>query len=105
MKVLIGFSIVFLLAACQDKPKILTKENEQLVSSTDSVKVTKTTSTDLVCMNKSVIKKSPPVHDKSKIKAMLLKSGKITAEMTSEQADKIVNDFIRAKQTPNKNCK
>ncbi|XQW85218.1 hypothetical protein ACOYR1_00385 [Thalassotalea piscium] len=103
MRILIGFLMILLLTACQDKPTIA----DSAIAQTDATQekgTLKPETTNVACINKNTLKKSPPVLDKSKIKAMLLKSGKITAEMTAEQADKIVNDFIRAKQKPRKNC-
>jgi len=48
---------------------------------------------------------SPLIKDTTKLKHMLLASGKITAEMTAQQADKIVKDYIKKKQDAFKHCK
>jgi len=50
------------------------------------------------------IKQSPPIKDKHKIKEMLLKSGKITADMSEEKVMQLVNDYIRKKQAASE-CK
>lgn len=93
------------MAACQDKPLVSENVNDQPVATSEASKGVNEVTTNFPCVSKHTINKSPPVQDKSKIKAMLLKSGKITPEMTDEQADKVVNDFIRAKQTPKNTCK
>ncbi len=48
---------------------------------------------------------SPPVLDKGKIAKMLEKNGTITADMSEEQRMKVVNDFIKRKTKPRKECK
>ena len=40
---------------------------------------------------------SPPIKDKSKIREMLLKEGKINAEMSEEEINNFVEQFIRNK--------
>ena len=76
MKVVIGILMVFLLTACQDKPKVTTHETEQMTTSTVASADTEAVS-NLPCVSKKAIKKSPPVQDKSKIKAIILKIPKI----------------------------
>lgn len=46
---------------------------------------------------------SPPIKDKSKIKDMLFKEGKINNSMTEEEITQYVNDFIKKKSS--KSCK
>ncbi len=55
--------------------------------------------------NKPCKVNSPPIKDKNKIKTMLLKGGKITADMSELQADKVVRDYIKKKQDTFKHCK
>ncbi len=47
----------------------------------------------------------PPIKDKSKLKKMLIDNGTITAEMSEEKANKMVNDYIKKKQEAFKRCK
>lgn len=97
--------MIFLLVGCQDKPVEVNSVDEQAVV-TNGVIDKNIAVTHLPCVSKKTIKKSPPIQDKSKIKAMLFKSGIITTEMTLEQANKVVDDFIRAKQSSHSNnCK
>ncbi len=48
---------------------------------------------------------SPVIQDKSKIKKMLTDSGKITADMSEEVANKVVNNYIKNKREAFKRCK
>lgn len=47
---------------------------------------------------------SAPIKDKTKIKNMLEKSGRITADMSPQQIDKVVNNYIRKKNAAFKDC-
>ena len=46
----------------------------------------------------------PPIQDRSKLKSNLIKNGVITPDMSREQADEKVAEFIRKKQQAFKNC-
>lgn len=46
----------------------------------------------------------PPIRDRSKLKSNLIKSGVITPEMSLEEADEKVAEFIRNKQQAFKDC-
>lgn len=46
----------------------------------------------------------PPIQDRSKLKANLVKNGVITPEMSQEEADEKVAEFIRKKQQAFKHC-
>lgn len=48
---------------------------------------------------------SPPIKDKSKLKVLLEKSGRITSEMTPAQIDKVINEYIRKKRAAYNSCK
>jgi len=48
---------------------------------------------------------SPVIQDKSKIKKMLTDSGKITADMSEEMANTVVNNYIKNKREAFKRCK
>lgn len=48
---------------------------------------------------------SPLIKDTTKLKNMLLASGKITAKMTAQQAEKIVKNYIKKKRDAFKHCK
>jgi hypothetical protein len=47
---------------------------------------------------------SPPIKDKSKLKVLLEKQGRITSDMTPAQVDKTINDYIRKKRAAYKSC-
>jgi len=48
---------------------------------------------------------TPYIKDTTKLKKMLLASGKITVEMSVEQVNKIVKNYIKKKQDAFKRCK
>jgi len=48
---------------------------------------------------------SPPLKDKSKLKNMLVNSGKITAEMSVQQINQVIRNYINKKQKAFKRCK
>jgi len=47
---------------------------------------------------------SPPIKDKSKLKVLLEKRGHITSDMTPQQVDKAINDYIRKKRAAYESC-
>ena len=55
--------------------------------------------------NKCKSSYSPPIKDKTKIKDMLKRSGKITLKMTESEQKHIVDNFIHNKMNTNKSCK
>ena len=48
---------------------------------------------------------TPFIKDKTKLKQMLINSGKITTNMSAEQANKIVKDYINKKRDALNRCK
>lgn len=92
-------SLALLLTACQNN-----NENIKEHVSVEQVNVEKNTTTGIMPKLDCKTNKSPPIQDKKAIKNMLEKSGKITPEMTEEYAMKVVNDYIRTKQSSN-HCK
>jgi bacillopeptidase F (M6 metalloprotease family) len=47
----------------------------------------------------------PPIRDKSKLKKMLIDSGKITSDMTDDEANQIVSNYIKKKRAALDKCK
>lgn len=43
---------------------------------------------------------APPIRNKEKLKKMLLKEGKITKDMTSDEINQHINKYIKRKNTP-----
>ncbi|WP_077343198.1 hypothetical protein [Pseudocolwellia agarivorans] len=89
--VFVAFSISAL--GCQNQQTISVDDNNQTTG-----KVSAQSSLPIPCKNYS----SPLVKDKSKIKDMLFKEGKLNKTMTEEEITQYVNDFIKKK---NKSCK
>ncbi|MCO4799841.1 MAG: hypothetical protein KC484_11515 [Colwelliaceae bacterium] len=92
-------SLALLLTACQNN-----NENIKEPISVEQVNVENNMETGNLPKLACKTKKSPPIQDKKAIRTMLEKSGKITTEMTEEYAMKIVNDYIRKKQSSS-HCK
>ncbi|MGB1263210.1 MAG: hypothetical protein ACPG52_09890 [Cognaticolwellia sp.] len=90
--------ISLMLVACQNESPTNIIDNHK------NQKAIQQPSSKLDCTN-STLKKSPPIKDKSKIEAMLLKYGKITTEMTSEEKSAAVNAYIQKKSAAFQNCK
>ncbi len=89
---IINFSaLLLLLSACQAEP-----QKTQTSQPENSAKL---------LLKKTCLKgTSPQVQDKTKLKQMLIKSGKITTQMSSTEANKIINDYIKKKQDAFKHC-
>ncbi|GHE97501.1 hypothetical protein [Thalassotalea profundi] len=107
MKYFCGMLMVLLLAACQDRAHVSSETHESKPVVKEESKASDDndqTFDNLPCVNQSSIKKSPPIKDKSKIQEMLLKSGKITADMTPQQIEKAVNSYIRNKNAAFNDC-
>ena len=47
---------------------------------------------------------SVPIRDKNKLKDMLTQRGMISQQMTVDEADEIVNEYIRKRQNGLKDC-
>lgn len=90
--IFIAFSITAM--ACQNQQ---TNNIEDTQESTSEVSTLP--SLPIPCKNFT----SPPVKDKSKIKEMLLKEGKINNGMTEEEINQYLSDFIKKKSS--KTCK
>lgn len=54
---------------------------------------------------KIVCGSTPPIQDRSKLKANLVKNGVITPEMSQVEADEKVAEFIRKKQQAFEHCR
>ncbi len=65
-----------------------------------------------IAANKKIKKKrpmpckagSPPIKDRSKLKTMLTKSGKITNDMPLKKINDVINDYIKKKQQAFTHC-
>ncbi|WP_448547118.1 hypothetical protein [Thalassotalea fusca] len=51
------------------------------------------------------VAKSPPIKDKSKIRELLIKQGKIQADMPEEKIQQLVREYITKKNQAYKLCK
>ncbi len=91
---IISFSaLLLLLSACQAEPQ---KTQTQTSQAENSAKL---------LLKKTCLKgTSPQVQDKARLKQMLIRSGKITTQMSSTEANKIINDYIKKKQDAFKHC-
>lgn len=91
------------LTSCQNKPsdEQFAKQNIEYTETVEKSNV----DAALVKSDKPCKASSPPIKDKNKIKIMLINSGKITADMSELQADKVVRDYIKKKQDTFKHCK
>jgi len=96
----IAATLSFTLSACQNAEQQIGLEQQQ-------AKVQQAGGNQIKNNFKALCNKSasPVIKDKSKLKAMLVANGNITAAMTDEMANKIVNDYIKKKQSAFKNCK
>jgi len=95
----------FMLPGCRTNAN--EKESTALESKTE---VTETT--DLTNKGKyenlpkpCAVTKSPPIKDKSKIRALLIKQGKIHADMSEEKIQQLVREYITKKNQAYKQCK
>ena len=93
---------MFILAGCQDtgglnkKTEAVDEIINQGVINAGQVRIKKTH----LCKTSS-----PPIKDKSKLKTMLINSGKITAEMSDKETKTIIKNYINKKQQAFKRCK
>lgn len=92
--------LVFNLSGCQEQEAQEAKASIKEESSTERVEPIIAPIAKLPC-KKSM---SPPIKDKTKIKNMLEKSGRITPEMSPQQVEKVVNDYISNKKAAFKDC-
>ncbi len=95
-----SFSVLMLaLLGCQSEQQASSSSEATVIASEHTEKPLKTH------VKKACLKgTSPQVQNKAKLKEMLVKSGKITAQMTATEANKIINDYIKKKQDAFKNC-
>lgn len=93
---LTALTSLFLLASCQEG----SEKSNAVATEQSATKTTLINKVDLPCKAAS-----PMIKDKSKIKKMLMDSGKITADMSEEMANKVVNNYIKNKQEAFKRCK
>jgi hypothetical protein len=88
-----------MLMGCQEKTEA--DESSRVLSTPQTLESTVVSKKgQLLCKSAS-----PVIQDKSKIKKMLTDSGKITADMSEEMANKVVNNYIKSKREAFKRCK
>ena len=93
----ISMILSFIISGCQAKP-----EQQQ-----DTVQLTSPANQSSInVINKPLCKKSysPPIKDVDKLKTMLLKSGKITSEMSDEEVRAAINKYIQNKRAAFNKC-
>ena len=100
----VGIFSLAILASCSSIPEESDKNQvQQNIESSDTISPD---AVELVNEKKWIITcgAMPPIQDRSKLKSNLIKNGVITPEMSQEQADEEVAEFIRKKQQAFKNC-
>lgn len=107
LSVITMFPVFILLFGCQETQLIETNENK--VTKTSDIAAEDKNQAEV--SNATKLKKpllckagSPPVKDFEKLKVMLTKSGKITTEMSAEQAHQVIKSYIKKKQDAFKRC-
>ena len=94
------FSLI--LSGCQAK----SEQQQDTVQSTTSVNPISSNAVPVNLSNKLLCKKSfsPPIKDVTKLKEMLMKSGKITSEMSDAEVKMVINKYIQNKRAAFKKC-
>jgi len=87
-------AVLISLLGCQEEASVA----EKPVISSEKATVIKS---KLPCIPAT----TPFIKDKTKLKQMLTKSGRITADMSTEQANLIVKNYINKKREALNNCK
>ncbi|MPY25707.1 hypothetical protein FM037_27495 [Shewanella psychropiezotolerans] len=106
MPTVLGIFSLAILASCSSAPEESDKTQiQQNIESSHTVSPA-ADSVELANEKKRIIScgSMPPIQDRSKLKSNLVKKGVITPEMSLEQADEKVAEFIRKKQQAFKNC-
>ena len=106
MPTVVGIFSLAILASCSSIPEESDKTQvQQNIESSDTISPD-ADAVELANEKKRIITcgAMPPIQDRSKLKSNLMKSGVITPEMSQEQADEKVAEFIRKKQQAFKNC-
>ena len=106
MPTVLGIGSLIILASCSSvsEPAGKTQGQKNIESSdtigpdTDSVELTNEKKRIITCGS------MPPIQDRSKLKSNLIQNGVITPEMSPEEADEKVAEFIRKKHQAFKNC-
>ncbi|MBL4816984.1 MAG: hypothetical protein JKY74_16050, partial [Shewanella sp.] len=104
MPTVVGIFSLAILASCSSIPEESDKTQvQQNIESSDTISPD---AVELANEKKWIITcgAMPPIQDRSKLKSNLIKNGVITPEMSQEQADEKVAEFIRKKQQAFKNC-
>ncbi|MFT5757881.1 MAG: hypothetical protein ACI9LM_002618 [Alteromonadaceae bacterium] len=93
-------TVSLIFTGCQAKTRQL---EEQVI--TESVAPPSTVSPQVI--NKLPCKKfySPPIQEVTKLKVMLMKSGKITSEMSDAEIKVAINQYIKNKRSAFKSCR
>jgi len=97
--IIIGCSLLssFIVIGCQERVTIKEVTPQKLSTANE---VPTNLNKKQQC-NKSY---SAPIKDTTKLMAMLIKSGKITAEMTEAEVKVAINEYIRKKRAAFKKC-
>lgn len=106
MPTVVGIFSLAILASCSSIPEESDKTQvQQNIESSDTISPD-ADAVELANEKKRIITcgAMPPIQDRSKLKSNLIKNGVITPEMSQEQADEKVAEFIRKKQQAFKNC-
>ena len=104
MPTVVGIFSLAILASCSSIPEKSAKTQvQQNIEPSDTISPD---ALELANEKKRIITcgAMPPIQDRSKLKSNLIKNGVITPEMSQEQADEKVAEFIRKKQQAFKNC-
>ena len=104
MPTVVGIFSLAILASCSSIPEESDKTQvQQNIEPSDTISPD---ALELANEKKRIITcgAMPPIQDRSKLKSNLIKNGVITPEMSQEQADEKVAEFIRKKQQAFKNC-
>ncbi|CAM3452291.1 hypothetical protein SHVI106290_15095 [Shewanella violacea] len=103
---MLGIFFLAILTSCSSIPEdFADNKAENNIESSNSTS-SNSHSVDLANEKKRIIScgAMPPIKDRSKLKLSLINTGIITSEMSPEEADEKVAEFIRKKQQGFNNC-